>query len=48
MTKDDWFVFSWIAVVVVLLVFGLWATKSLGTECRTDHSWLYCVHFLNK
>jgi hypothetical protein len=46
--KDDALVL--VIALVIIAVFSLWFyyEVSVWRECRTDHSWFYCMRVLNK
>jgi hypothetical protein len=37
-----------ILVILAFMGFGAWMWVENWTECRSSHSWLYCVHVLSK
>ena len=38
--------FSYVAACVLLVAFGIYIEIGLWNECRTDHSWFYCMRVL--
>jgi hypothetical protein len=37
-----------IAVLVALIMLGVWMEIGLWSECRSEHSWFYCVRVLSQ
>lgn len=38
--------FSYVAACALLVAFGIYIEIGLWNECRTDHSWFYCMRVL--
>jgi hypothetical protein len=37
-----------IAGIAAIVVLAIWIQYQLWDECRSDHSWLYCMRVLGK
>jgi hypothetical protein len=35
-------------ICIAFIVFGIWYELMLWDECRTDHSWMYCLRVITK
>lgn len=40
-------IFAFVAFVALLILAGVAIEVSVWTECRADHSWLYCVRLVS-
>jgi hypothetical protein len=38
----------YVAVLVALIMLGVWMEIGLWSECRSEHSWFYCVRVLSQ
>ena len=47
MIRDEILVLAFIAFFVALVIVGFYVEASVWNECRQDHSWLYCQHFMS-
>lgn len=47
MRENNWMAFAAIGIVVAVL-FGIYVEVSVWQECRTDHSFLYCLRLISR